>query len=454
MASVIRENIGLLNDKLVVKISKDDYYPSFEKAIKDYSKKANIPGFRKGMVPAGMVKKMYGASIFYDEVIKSVEKEIQQYLTNEKPEIFAQPLPLSSDLRNLDLNDPADYEFPFEIGLKPEISLPDIANASLTFHKVKITDEMVNEDLDRLQNRHGKLTEPDTVTTDENVLNLSFSETDIEGKDTIGGIKKDNSLLVKYFTPVTRTELMGKKKDDALVIQLNKAFDEKELEWVISDLGLKKEDESAGEKFFKITITKVGLVEKREMNEHFFNDAFPGKEIKTEEGFRDQIREDLQKYWDAQSRNQLHDQIYHLLVDTQVQFPDEFLKRWLERGGEKQKTSEEVEQEYPGFVNSLKWTLISDKIIRDNNLQVSNEEIKDGMKNEILQYFGQMDSGGDMVWLDSYIERMLKDEKQVDSTYRKMITQKLFSWAESQAKPMVHEVTPEELAEMQHHHEH
>ena len=115
MATVTRENLGLLNDKLTVKISKEDYYSSFEKAIKEYSKKANIPGFRKGMVPPGMVKKMYGRSIFYDEVIKVVGKEIQQYLATEKPDIFAQPLPMNNDLRNLDMNSPADYDFPFEI---------------------------------------------------------------------------------------------------------------------------------------------------------------------------------------------------------------------------------------------------------------------------------------------------------------------------------------------------
>src|SRR4051794_21526469 len=108
MATVTRENLGLLNDKLTVKITREDYYPTFEKAIKDYSKKANIPGFRKGMVPPGMVKKMYGASIFYDEVLRTVEKEIQDYLSKEKPDIFAQPLPMNADLRNLDMNQPGD----------------------------------------------------------------------------------------------------------------------------------------------------------------------------------------------------------------------------------------------------------------------------------------------------------------------------------------------------------
>ena len=118
MATITRENIAPLNDKLTVKIQKEDYYPSFEQAVKSYSKKASIPGFRKGMVPAGMVKKMYGASIFYEEVIKVVEKEIQKYMVDEKPDIFAQPLPLHSDLRNLDMNNPIDYDFNFEIGVK------------------------------------------------------------------------------------------------------------------------------------------------------------------------------------------------------------------------------------------------------------------------------------------------------------------------------------------------
>ena len=150
MASVTKENIGNLHDKLTVKVSKEDYFPSFEKAIKEYSKKANIPGFRKGMVPAGMVKKMYGASIFYDEVIKSVEKEMQEYLTKEKPEIFAQPLPMESDMRNLDMSNPADYNFPFEIGLKPEISIDALSKAKPSLYKVKVTKEMVDEEIEKL----------------------------------------------------------------------------------------------------------------------------------------------------------------------------------------------------------------------------------------------------------------------------------------------------------------
>ncbi|MEP6615586.1 MAG: trigger factor [Ginsengibacter sp.] len=454
MATVTRENLSLLNDKLTVKINKEDYYPSFEKAIKDYSKKANIPGFRKGMVPAGMVKKMYGASIYYDEVIKVVEKEIQSYLTTEKPDIFAQPLPLKSDLRDLDMNNPQDYEFPFEIGLKPSVEIDALAKANLTFYKVKVTDEMINTEIDRLKSRHGKMTEPEIVDNEDNVLNVTFTESDQEGNVTEGGILKDNSLLLKYFTEDYRKQITGKKKDDNILIQLSKAFGDKEREWLMNDLGLDKEDGNTGEKYFNMLITKIGYVEKRELDEDFYNEAFPGKELKTEEDFRKEIAMQIQQVWDAQSRNQLHDQIYHLLLDIPMDFPDEFLKKWLQKGGEKEKSPEDVEKEFPSFTNQLKWTLISDKIINENNLSVSQEELRDSMRNEILQYFGQVNPSGDMSWIDSYIDRMMKDEKQLDSSYRRLITEKLFKWAETQVKPAEQEVSSDELTGMQHNHQH
>jgi trigger factor len=453
MATVTRENLGTLNDKLTVKINKEDYYPSFEKAIKDYSKKANIPGFRKGMVPPGMVRKMYGASIFYDEVIKAVEKEIQQYLSTEKPNIFAQPLPLANNLTKLDMNNPVDYDFPFEIGLKPEIKI-DLQNVNLTFYKVKVTDKMIDEEVERLKTRHGKMSDAENITSDENVLNVSFTETDSEGNPVENGISKDNSFLVKYFAAPVREQLMGKKKDDSIQLQLNTAFEEKEREWITSDLGLNKEDLNSAEKNFKMTIKKIGLVEKRELNEEFFNEVFPGKEIKTEEEFRKLLQEQIQQYWDTQSKVQLHDQIYHRLLDTPMEFPDEFLKKWMQTGGEKEKSPEQAEQEFPVFKNQLKWTLISDKIIKENNLEVNQEELREYMQKEIMQYFGQMKLEGDTSWIDGYVDRMMKDEAQVDSSYRRLITDKLFNWAQEQVKTTEKEITSEELTGMQHHHHH
>ncbi len=337
MATITRENIGLLNEKIVVKVEKTDYLPSFEKAIKDYSKQANIPGFRKGMVPVGMVKKMYGSSVFADEVLKSVEKRLTDYMVNEKLEIFAQPLPLpENDASQLNMNSPAEYAFAFEVGLKPDFKVADLPGAKLTRYKVTVTEQMIDEEVDRLRVRNGKMTDPESVTGDENVLNVTFTESDADGNPIEGGIKKDNSLLVKYFSESFRPSLIGLKVNDHFLVQLSSAFDEKEREWILKDLGLEAADAN---KYFNVVITKVGLVEKAELDEAFFTASFPGKAIATEAEFRDTVKEGIQQYWDSQSRNQLIDQIYHELLDhTTIAFPESFLKRWMQNGGEQPKT--------------------------------------------------------------------------------------------------------------------
>ena len=455
MATVVRESIGQLHDKLTVKVSKEDYLPSFEKKLKDYSKTANIPGFRKGMVPAGMIKKMYGSSIFTDEILKSVEKELYTWLNKERPEIFGQPLPLASDLQNMDINNPADYEFGFEIGLKPDYTLADLSKAKLTLHKVEATDAMVDEEISRMQIKGGKMTEPETVTNDENVLNLLFTEADKDGTIVEGGVSKENSVILKYFTSAVQKKFTGKKVGDVITVQLSKAFEEDKLAMFLQDLGFDKDDKEAGKKYFNLEIVKIGLVEKRELNEEFFKEIYPAKEIKTTEELKAAIKEEIEAYWQSQSRNQLQDQIYHYLVDeTKMEFPADFLKRWLQTSGEKEKTAEQAESEFPGFSNQLKWTLISDKLVNEQKLEVSNEELREYMKVEIMRYFGTMNLGDDTSWIESYIDRMMKDEKQVDASYRRLITDKLFNWLEGQVKAREKMVTPEELTAMQHHHHH
>jgi trigger factor len=455
MASVARENIGLLNDKIVVKLTKEDYLPAFEKKVKEYSKTANIPGFRKGMVPTGMVKKMYGPAIYTDEVLRTVEKELYAYLQQENPDIFAQPMALENAAPKLDFANPAEYEFGFEIGLKPSFELAPLKKAKLTLHKVKVTDEMVEEEVNRMQIKGGKMTEPEEVNNEENVLNVHFTESDKEGNPVEGGISKENSVIVKYFSPALQKQLMGKKKDDTVVFQLSKSFEKDKLDMMLHDLGLDKEDKDAAKKYFKLTIVKIGLVDKRELNEEFFKEVFPGADITTEEAFRAKLREEIEQFWASQSRNQLHDQLYHYFIDeTTMEFPATFLKRWLQTGGEKPKTAEEAEAEFPFFSNQLKWTLISDKIIKDNSLQVTADDVKASMKEEVLRYFGGASLGEDQSWLDSYVDRMMKDEKHVDTTYRRLITDKLFQWAEAQVSPKEKEVTGEELNGMMHNHHH
>ncbi|MGQ0738166.1 MAG: trigger factor [Bacteroidota bacterium] len=462
MATVTKENIGLLHEKLTVKLEKTDYLPSFEKALKEYSRKANIPGFRKGMVPAGLIKKMYGTSLFTDEVLKSVDRELISYLQNDKLDIFAQPLPLESDFKQPDVNNPLDYTFHFEIGMKPAFQLPDLATANITRYVVAVTDEMIENEITRLQNRYGNMKDQDAVTTEENVLNVNFAETDAAGTETEGGIKKDNSLLVKYFAEDIRKNWMGKKTGDAEVTQLNTAFDDKEREWIISDLGL-KDDVTAADKYFKIEIAKIGLLEKRELNSAFFNQLYPDQSVVTENDFRNKVRQEIQNYWNSQANNQIHDQVFHQLVDHAIiEFPEGFLKKWVKTQGDPstgtggQKTDEEVEKEFPKFLSQLKWTLISDKIVHDSAIQVAPDEIRIFAKQQLFSYMGGANLSDDQPWVTDYVEKMMKDRKYVEDAYNRIQTQKIFEWAAGQVKPADKEISAEEFTkmveELQHHH--
>jgi trigger factor len=396
---------------------------------------------------------MYGQSVFTEEILRTVEKELNDYMVKEQLDIFAQPLPLETQERMFDLNKPSDYDFAFEIGLKPafDINTNDIA---VTRYKINVTEEQINEEINRLQIRNGKMNEPEAVESEENVLNLDFKEVNADGSEKEGGITKSNSLLVKYFTEEVRKELMGKKKDETFVIQLSKAFAEKEREWIIGDLGLNKDNAEDADKFFSATITKVGLIEKPEMTEQFFETVYPARGLKTEEEFRNAVKVEIENYLDSQSRNQLHDQVYHQLLDnTNIEFPKDFLKRWLQNGGEKPKTAEEAETEYPSFENQLKWTLISSKLINDHKITVENNEIKNHAVKQMLGYMGQNDSDS-MPWLDEYANRMLQDRKFVENTYFQLQTEKLFNLLEGEIKVTEEAISDEDFAKKLHHHHH
>lgn len=455
MATITRENIGNLTDKLTVKISKDDYLKNFENGLKKYAKSANIPGFRKGMVPAGVIKKMYGQSVFADEVVRSVETELHKYLTDEKVDIFAQPLPLDTNLKSLDMNNATDYSFAFEIGLKPSFEINK--NINVTRYKINVTDEMINEEVDRLQRRFGKMSEPETVTDDETMLNVTFTEVDANGNVLENGINKPNSVLVKYFAPSFKQNLIGKKKDDVVDVHLATAFEDKELDIILSDLGIDKNVAGAADKHFKLTITKIGLVEKAALNEELFAAAFPNKEVKTEEEFKNAIKADYENYFDAQSKNQVHDQIYHHLLDnTNFDLPESFLKRWIQTSGETPKTAEEAEKEYPSFQNSLKWTLISSKLIEENAVEVLPEDLRNFAKQQLFQYMGNQLNmlDGNQQWVEDYADRMLKDKKFVEDSYHRISTEKMFNVLAEMANAKEEPISLEDFNAKLHHHHH
>lgn len=462
MATVTQQDIAPLHKHLNVTINREDYLPTFEKSLKEYGKKANIPGFRKGMVPAGLIKKMYGTSLFVDEVLKTVDKEVFQYLEKENLDIFAQPLPVDMKLDQLDVNNPNNYTFTFEVGMKPDFQLPELSKEKVKRYKIQVTDEMVNEEVERLRTRYGNMTEPETVSADENVLNVTFIETDANGNEIEGGIRKDNSLLVKYFKENFRSGLIGKKKEDSFQLRIDDAFEGQEKEWVLNDLGI----DSASGKNFKVTITKVGMVEPRDLNEEFFAQLFPNEEarpdssvgrVNTEEALRQRIKDELQKQWDVESRNQLHHSLYHVLLDhSQIDFPKDFLKRWIKTQGENKqtKTDEEVEHEFPQFINQLKWTLITDKLSQQNSIQVNPDDLRLFAKQQLLGYMGMQAIDEEQQWVRDYIDRMMKDKKYVEDAYNRLQTQKIFEWTESQVKADETPISKEEFIKLNEKHQH
>lgn len=457
MATVTREKIGLLNDKIVVKVEKDDYLPSFEKAIKTYSKQANIPGFRKGMVPVGMVKKMYGSSVFADEVIKSVEKGLTDYMTGEKLEIFAQPLPLpENDSRSLDMNKPSEYSFSFEVGLKPVFNI-DLHSDHLTRYKIEVTDEMVNEELERVLTNTGQMVDQEAINSEDNVIDGVLIECDAEGNEIEGGIRKETSLQAKYFNQTTRDQLWGKKVGDFLVFQFSAVFEDKERDWLYSDLGLAKDDPQSADKFFKFSISKISIIEKAALNEELFGKVFPDKGISTEEDFRNEMRQQIQSQWDTQSNSQLLHQIYHeLLNHTQIEVPEDFLKRWMLTGREKPKTPEEVDKEYPVFINQLKWTLILDKIVQDNEIKVEPEDIRSFAKQQLRGYMGGSNIDIDQPWVTTYIDKMMQDKKFVEDSFLRIQTDKALAWAEAHVQPTEATISQSDFEKLveAHSHEH
>jgi len=316
---------------------------------------------------------------------------------------------------------------------------------------------MINNEIARLQNRYGNMKDEETATTEENVLNVMFTETDENGNDVPQGIKKDNSLLVKYFAEAIRKDLLGKAKNDFIIIKLKTAFEDKEREWIMGDLGLNKDDETAVDKNFKVHITKIGLLEKRELNEDFFNQLYPAGDVKSEADFRNKIRDEIQAYWDGQAKSQLQHQAYHELLDnTEIKFPEDFLKKWMKTQGEDPKTDEEIEKEFPTFINQLKWTLISDKIVSDNSIQVTPDEIRNFAKQQLFGYMGMGALDEEQPWIKDYVEKMMKDRKYIEDAYNRIQSQKILDWVETQLQPGEKEISSEDFTEMvethQHHH--
>ncbi len=453
MATIKREPIGELHEKIVVSLSQDDYKPAFEQALKSYAKNANVPGFRKGKVPTGMVRKMYGPSVFQDEVLRAAGRQIDEYVTEQKLSIFGQPMVMAPEqpLR-MDMDQPTDFEFAFEIGLKPEVTTPALESGqALTLYKIQVTDEMLDDEVKRLARRFGKVENPETVTGKENILYAKFRLNE-EGAEAT-----EETILIDKLPQKLQDLLMGRKSGDKFSFRPEEVATAEELPVLMKD-SLKRDIEDAG-KEFELEITKLGLLVPHEVDALLFSQVFPNDAITEEAAFREKLREELGREYARVGENRLNDEIFEMLVHTTpMNLPVPFLKRWLREGGEKPRSESQVESEFPGFDHQLRWTLISDKLLQESGVTVTHEEVLADMKGRVLAHFG-MSADDEAPWIDDYMKKLSTDSKTMNETHNQLLFGKLFAWLRSKFPVEEREVTEKEFMELAnphhaHHHHH
>lgn len=453
MATVTKENIGNLHDKITVKVNKEDYLPEFEKSLKSYSKRANIPGFRKGMVPVGMVKKMYGKAVFQEEVIRKVEMELQEFLKEEKTPYFSQPLPLNQEFQ-LDMDKPGDYEFAFEIGERPAVNASEIGQLEVTKERVVVNDAMVEEEIEKIRENAKDSEEVEELTEEVIGKNPKIGfEVSWGAEGTFDSVREYTTLSEAF-----QKELAGKKQNDRIELQANEAFvDEETAKAFVEDV---KRDHPAAEitenSPLEFRIVTLSVPKERELNEEFFNLVLPGKDLKTLEDFKAALKEEIQKQWDEAATNKADDAIYHQLLDQlQFEFPEQYLRRYLKIGGKEEKTDEEVDQEYPGYIKNLKWNLITDTLIDEYKIEVTPEEVREATRKEVMGYFGaQMGLTEDAEWMDGFVDRLMEDKKRNNETVSKLYTQKIFEVLRSQVQVNEKEVSKDEFMKLVEEHKH
>jgi len=454
MATVTRENIGLLHDKLTVNITPADYKKTYDASLRKYSEKANIPGFRKGKVPTTVLAKMFGSKIIVDEVLGIAERSVSEYINNEKIDTFFQPLPVFSRFDHVDVTNLKDFSFDFEVGLRPKIEIKP-EDIKVTRYIIDVTDDLINSQITRLQEQFGEQIEKDEVSSDEDLLNVIFDEIDAEGIVLEDGISKATSINVKYFTEEKRKALIGLKVDGFIDTSLVDAFPEDVINSILEDLGLEKSDDKAKEKHFKITITKISILEKATLGDDLYAKAYKEKEIKSEEELKEAVKEEIRFYFAQESRKQMHDQIYHHLIDNiQVEIPEEFVLKIIEISDEKRKTREEALAIYPDFSTHLKWTLLTSQVQQNENISVGNEDYINLSRAQIQQYFGgqQFNFGENETWLNDLVERNAKDKKFREQHYNKILTEKIFVALENKITPTEESIDVDTFATKVHHH--
>lgn len=316
---------------------------------------------------------------------------------------------------------------------------------------------MLDDEVERITRRFGKVESQEAVTGKDDIIYATYEQCNAEGEVAAESQKVEDTQVFETIPAKLQEQLKGKNAEATIVFRPMDIAEGEELTAFLKN-PLKQDDTAAGQ-YYKLTITKVGLLIARQLDAELYAQVFPNAEVADEAAFRELLRAELSKEFDRMTRERLQNEIYELLVhNTPIQLPVDFLKRWLKEGQEKQKTEAEVESEFPSFDHQLRWTLISDKLILEHDIKVTHAEVLDDIKTRVLAYFG-MQNGDEAPWLDGYMQKVVKDEKTMDETYRRMLYDRLFSFLEGQFSIEQKEVNEEEFFKLPdphaaHHHHH
>jgi len=431
--NVIREDLNALNARLKVKVSPEDYQPKVSETLSKYRKTANIPGFRPGHAPMGMIQKQYGKSVLFDEVSKMVTDAINNYIYEEKLNLLGNPIPVEENGFNGDFSNPTDFEFIYEIGFPPSIEVAISNKDSFDFEKVDVNQELINKQAEDIRRRYGKLVSTDEVQEKDLILGR-FVELNDDKSVKEGGIDHTSSISLEFLdSDDVRKLFVGKKVGDS--IELNPDDVSKGPKDKAAMLGVKEDALENVGSLFSYTINEVKAMELAELNSDLFLKLYPDATVTNEEEFVARIKSDLVKMFEQDSDKKLYRTIYDSLMEkVNADFPDDFLKRWIKQVNDKPVTDEQIEAEYEGYRNMLKWQLIEKTLFDKHNLVIDQTELVNFTKHLLrTNYANYGIFEVDEEELTQSAMKFLQDKKQTDSIISRLAEDKLINLFKTEA---------------------
>ena len=429
--NITKENIDVLNAVVTIEVGPADYEKRVEDAIKKAQRQASLPGFRPGKVPTGMIKKMYGKSVLADELNKILNDSINNYIVENKIEILGNPLPKSDE--QVDWENGKDFTFKYDLGLAPAFEVEVSDKTSFTYEVVKIDNDLIDKYVKDVRKNYGKPTNPE-VAEERDVVFVDINELDETGAIKAGGIFKSTSIGIdRLKSEVARQKLIGAKKEDKIVINC-KALYAEPVELSIS-LGIDKELAETLNCDLQLTVKNIARMDDAELNEELFTKVYGDGSIKTEEEFRNKVKEELASMFAQDSDRKFFTEVEKTLVDTiNPALPEDFLKRWLMAVNDKPVTMEQLNTEFDAWARSMKWKLIENKIIKGNNLSVTNEEATEEAKRFVRSHFARYGQVPEEQEVEKTAASILQKDKEAEKIYENLYYTKILGLFKSKYK--------------------